>query len=158
MSSIDYDKYTYNGWGLSKECLQVLDKLIIEKSLTRVLEFGSGQSTYFLEDMGIEYVSFDDDLSYSAKCSNVLIRPLKQLSEERFNETVTSGYYDANVFNSLPIFTDKNPRQQNCFYEIKDGDLDGSFDLVILDGPNGNGRSIAFSAMRPFVSSNFYIF
>ena len=30
------------------------------------------------------------------------------------------------------------------FYNIKKDDLDGYYDMVILDGPNGNGRSIAF--------------
>jgi hypothetical protein len=154
---IDYSKYIYDGWGLSEDCLRVLESLIVEKNLNRAIEFGSGQSTYFLKDVGMEYVSFDDDLNYSAKCSNVLIRPLKQLSNDSFNKTIVSGYYDIDEFNVLPRVNNKHSRQQNCFYEIEDEDLSGKYDLIILDGPNGNGRSVAFSFIAPFVSDNCYL-
>jgi hypothetical protein len=35
-------------------------------------------------------------------------------------------------------------RQRNTFYEIKEGELPDVIDVMIVDGPHGNGRSIAF--------------
>jgi hypothetical protein len=34
--------------------------------------------------------------------------------------------------------------QKNVFYDIKDEQLPDVIDIMIVDGPHGNGRSIAF--------------
>ena len=51
-----------------------------------------------------------------------------------------------------------NTRTKNLFYEFLPEDLSGKFDLVILDGPNGSGRSLCFNTIKPFLSDTSYIF
>ena len=47
----------------------------------------------------------------------------------------------------LPKKSPLTTRQRNNFYNIQPGDISGVYDLMILDGPNGNGRNIAFLHM-----------
>ena len=48
-------------------------------------------------------------------------------------------------------------RQRNNFYELRDGDLSGVYDFVILDGPNGNGRSLAYLLLKDHLISGSYV-
>jgi DNA-binding transcriptional LysR family regulator len=50
-------------------------------------------------------------------------------------------------------------RLHNVFYDTDLlQQLQGEVDLVILDGPNGNGRSIAFPLLRGVVKTPFFCF
>lgn len=154
---IDYNKYTYNGWGLSKVALQTLEKLINDNSLTSAVEFGSGQSTHFLEDVGIDYVSFDDDTYYAAPFENVIISDLKELDDSSFSKVINNEveYVDVNLNFKRP--QRKHTRQKNCFYTIQKDLILPKFDLVILDGPNGNGRSLAYNFLKPYLLPTSFI-
>jgi hypothetical protein len=137
----------------------MLDMLSVINSnnINRVLEFGSGQSSYFISDMNIDMVSFDDDVKYSANLDSVLIRDLIQYSDDEFNDIVSNNksYYD--IVNNNTI-TEKHTRQHNCFYKLGRNDINGRFDMVILDGPNGNGRSIAFNVVQNNLSDvSFFV-
>ena len=153
-----FDKLVYNGWGIDKSGMIFIHQLISEQKLQRAIEFGSGQSTLLLEDSSIDYISFDSDTQYSAKTDRVLIRNLKQLDDSTFNDVVNCkvSYIDIQKNFDEPI--EVHTRTKNVFYEFLDQDLSGIFDLVILDGPNGNGRSICFNAIKPFLSKTSYIF
>lgn len=154
---VDLNKYTYNGWGLSRVALSVLEKLIKEYTLKNCIEFGSGQSTYFLNDVGIDYISFDDDIRFSAKVKNVLIRDLIQIDDIMFNSVINGNINYMDICNNFPKFTEKNTRQRNCFYKLNVDDINDKFDLIILDGPNGNGRSISFNVIKPYLKEVSFI-
>ena len=155
---IDYSKYKYNGWGLSKEALKFLEDLVNTHSLNRAIEFGSGQSTYFLEDLGVDYVSFDNNPVYAAQTDKVVFRNLRQLDDNAFDSVITNkvSYFD--ICNKFPQPEEVTLRTANCFYGFEPGDIEGKFDLVIIDGPNGNGRSLAFNAIKNNLSPISYLF
>ena len=149
---MDIDKYKNNGWGLSIESFSIikdtLDKLFSQKKTVRVVEFGSGTSTRFLLDYKTEYdvdlniTSFDNDEKYMYKHKCVKLRPLVECKDDSFEKM----FLEKKIYKNLFVLR-KDPsqtRQRNCFYDIREGDLEGIFDLVILDGPNGNGRSLSF--------------
>ena len=154
---IDYNKYEYNGWGLSKEALKFLEDLVNTHSLNRAIEFGSGQSTYFLEDLGVDYISFDNDPFYAAQTDKVVFRDLRQLDDNAFNSVITNkvSYFD--ICNKFPQPKEVTFKTANCFYGFESSDIEGEFDLVIIDGPNGNGRSLAFNAIQNNLSSISYL-
>lgn len=152
------DKLVHSGWSIDKSGMMFIHQLISEQKLQRAIEFGSGQSTLLLEDSQIDYVSFDSDAKFSAKTDKVLIRNLKQLDDSTFNDVVNCKVSYMDVYKNFDEPTSVDTRTKNIFYEFLDQDLSGTFDLVILDGPNGNGRSISFNVMKPFLSKNSYIF
>lgn len=155
---VDYNKYYLDNWGLSSKALEVIHSLIIEYNLSRVIEFGSGRSTRFLEDINIDYVSFDDDINYKANFPNVLLRPIRQTSIDFYNRMISGEEFNKNEFNTFSILETKSTQQEYCFYDIYKNDLYGKYDLVILDGPNGNGRSIAFNVIKEYIADPCYIF
>lgn len=152
------DKYKYTGWGLSRLSMELLHKLISKEKINRVLEFGSGQSTYFFNDCGIECISFDNDITYAAKTDNVIIKEIIQFSDLDFNNIIEgkTNYYDVLANASKP--KNIHSRMQNCFYNILPDDIKGVFDLFIIDGPHGNGRSISFELIKNHLSPTSFIF
>lgn len=152
----DFKKYESNGWGLSTECFKHIIDIINSDSITRVLEFGSGKSTHFLNDMGMEYTSFDDSIRYAADLKNVFIRELVQISDVDFNDVINNkkSFFDVSEKSTnVKIST----RQRNCFYNIQPHDITGEFDMVIVDGPHGNGRGIAYSLIKQHIRHGGYI-
>jgi hypothetical protein len=155
---MDLEKYKNDGWGLSKKEFEDILEIISnhDKEELRVVEFGSGISTQFLIDINREGVkkitidSFDDDPTYAYKgkdnCLNLMIRPLMECSDGSYNQM-----FDKKDFISELTHQKKTPlhsRQKNNFYTINEGDLTGIYDLMILDGPNGNGRNISYLHMH----------
>jgi hypothetical protein len=159
---MDLEKYKNDGWGLSKPQLQQLLNLIeaIDKPVINVVEFGSGKSTEFLSNINlnllktVKITSFDDneDYAYRGNSNNVdlKIRNLLECSDSDYNKMFESKSFIPSVMvkKESPL----SSRQKNNFYEILDGDLKGVYDLMILDGPNGNGRNIAFLHMKKHLS------
>lgn len=157
---------THSAWSISKKAL----KLLIEKighEITGILEFGAGYSTLFfakfldLNHKNIPMYSFEHNVRFWDKLSkelqpfsfvNLLMPKLKQLSdkeyEELFNSENPSGTY-GHIGKPVPIDLYHHTRLHNAFYKIDLNKL--KFDrinLIILDGPNGNGRSIAFPLLK----------
>ena len=115
-----YDSYWMNGMGFHSTQLEQL-AAILKDGITKVVEFGSGNSTQFLvEDM------------------------------------FKSGEYDEKCFINRQDEID-NFSARNCFYDMTENDLPDDIDLVILDGPNGNGRSISFLHLKNKLSNGAYI-
>lgn len=155
---MDFLKYKNNGIGLSKISLELLEKHIFElckeKGSVKIIEFGSGFSTKFLIDLknyynlDLEIDSFDDSSIYSYKKNindtfvDVKIRKLLHCSKEDYEIMFSNKEYD----HSRMKFYEEQPsyRQKNCFYDIQKDDLKDTYDLVILDGPNGNGRNFCY--------------
>jgi hypothetical protein len=151
---MDINRYKNDGWGLSKKQMTELLNLIndYKKSVVRIIEFGSGKSTEFLGDITtngvkeVEVTTFDDNLNFSYKGnhSNVVlkIRPLVECSDENYEKMFIDRIFDKKVMKTK--VTPLSTRQKNNFYDIQDGDLNGLYDIMILDGPNGNGRNISY--------------
>lgn len=150
---VDFEKYKNDGWGLSKKCFEAIYRIVNNSNkLLNVVEFGSGISTEFLvdliikEDFKLKIISFDNDLKYSAKVKHpdlkLLIRDLVECSDEDFENQFNEKKYNKDNFKLKTTLV--HTRQKNTFYEIKEGDLPDVIDLMIVDGPHGNGRSIAY--------------
>ena len=48
-------------------------------------------------------------------------------------------------------------RQRNCFYNIENNDIVGEYDIIVIDGPNGNGRNISYLHFMKNVKSGTII-
>tara|TARA_R110000796_G_scaffold38670_3_gene97070 strand:+ start:816 stop:1472 length:657 start_codon:yes stop_codon:yes gene_type:complete len=156
---MNFEKYKNDGWGLSKQQFKQLKDIISssKKDELRVAEFGSGKSTEFFVDITLEdikkidIVSFDDNPHYAYKNEgnhhflNLVIRQLLECTDASYEKMFKEKQLDRTL-----LYTKKTPlssRQKNNFYEVKDGDLNGIYDIMVLDGPNGNGRNISFLHM-----------
>lgn len=169
--TITFDAYKNDGWGLSKLAFRKLYDIIDDNSRPsfRIIEFGSGISTKFLIDCAlkmipkqIEILSFDNDPEYMFKSSpeyyffNLLLRKLIECDDDAYELMFENKHYSRNLMHdkNSPLTT----RQKNNFYDIKSRDIHGHYDLMILDGPNGNGRNIAFLHMIGHLKSGSYVF
>ena len=147
-----------NDWRISKRAIGVLFQCILssEKQKLRFIEFGSGKSTFFLCELGVrdfrdyEVVSFDDSEEFAFKGKypflDLKIRSLVETDDIGFERMFSEGVIIPEVLwdKKTPLWT----RQRNNFYKILDGDISGKYDFVILDGPNGNGRSLAWLYLK----------
>jgi len=148
----------YNiGAGLNKkvyvELIKILDSLD-KKQTIRILEFGSGMSTKFFIDYNnlhksnTEITSFDNDLNWCYKqkpedtCLNLHIRPLITCDESDFNAQIKNKTFNRDSFSA--VNTGPAWRQRNCFYDIQEDDIKGEYDIIVIDGPSGNGRNISY--------------
>lgn len=154
---INYSKYKYTGWGLSQKALKALEKIIIDNNINNVLEFGSGQSTYFFKDLKLNHLSIDNDINFSAKVDNVIITNIKQTDDILFSKIINNEIDFEDLVSSLPNITNIHTRMRNCFYDVSNINIDNKFDLVSLDGPHGNGRSIAFNYIKKYINDICYI-
>ncbi len=150
-SRYNFNEVYRNGWGLHRKTCEYM--LEISDKIKNVVEFGSGGSTKFLLDMreslslNFSIDSFDHNDIYCFKVNKeytnfkLNIRQLIQYDNETYNEM----FLNKKTSDKYTIATDiHNTRLQNSFYDIKKSDLKDEYDLVILDGPNGNGRNIGY--------------
>lgn len=163
---IDYELYQNDGWGLSKIGFEKLFELISndERDIIRILEFGSGISTKFFSDLSdalkkeIYVTSFDDSEEYmyhntSNSKITVNLRTLEETTDSYFERMFSDKSYNKK------FMTPKTSNHfRNMFYSLKPDDINGLYDYVLLDGPHGNGRSLAFLHMLGHLSEESIIF
>lgn len=154
---INYNNYQYNGWGLSLKAIKSLERLVAQNNISNVLEFGSGQSTLFFNDLGVNFTSIDNDVNFAAKHDNVQITKIKQTDDKTFNQIINNEVKFKDISSELPVTTNIHTRMKNCFYDVSDLNLNSKFDLIIVDGPHGNGRSIAYNYIQDYVKDIFFI-
>jgi hypothetical protein len=166
------DLENYNiGAGLNKKVyvklMEILDNYDDSKVI-RVLEFGSGMSSKFFIDYQriynkkLELVSFDDSEEWCYKKSveedkvlKLHIRKLIKCKDNDYNYQIENKIINKKMFYKNMQKT--TWRQKNCFYDIQDNDIEGLFDIVILDGPNGNGRNLAYNYIREHLNKDAII-
>ena len=162
-------QYNTNGWTLGKLSLGILQKIILNKpkNKIRIIEFGSGLSTTFLVDLNkellnkeLEITSFDNDVRFSYDNKeqevNLCIRNLVECTDENYQKMLKNKSYSSDA-----MYPKKSPlttRQKNNFYDVQENDIVGDYDLMILDGPNGNGRNIAFLHMMGHLKPGSHVF
>lgn len=145
-------KYNTNGWTISDDGIETLRKIITPGM--NVIEFGSGISTQFFLDFGCMVDSFDNDLAHSHPHAKVV--DLVECDDESFERMFATKLLDSTAFIQMkqPVHT----RQHNVFYNINPSLLKPKYDLLFVDGPHGNGRSLAFLHCINRLSSGSYIF
>ena len=157
---MDYNIYYGSGSGIDKNALTQLYTILNNfDNNINILEFGSGQSTQFFIDYkllskkNIFVDSYDNDPNFAYQNEdnhdflNLYIKPLISCSEYNFNKKLKEKIYNRNYFSphQLPPYNDKNFwRQRNCFYDIDNKELKDHYDIILIDGPNGNGRNLAY--------------
>ncbi len=158
---MDYKKYWNNGMGLHETQLKLLHEVIDQNDIKNIVEFGSGKSTEFFLDLKRKFkykftlCTFDHSDIYSYKKRIVdyflpknsffiKIRKLIFCGDDVFKELFKNKYFDKKLFKVVEDEDLNNFQLRNSFYDIKDEDLPESIDLLVVDGPNGNGRSLAF--------------
>jgi hypothetical protein len=163
---MNIEKYRNDGWGLSKKCLLNIENILNDFKTPNIVEFGSGISTSFLIDYLNEnkkegqVISFDNNLEYATKLKDpklhLKIRNLVECDDKHFNEMFKIKKY---LKHNMILKNEKsiNTRQKNCFYEILDDDIPSSVDLLIVDGPHGNGRSISFLHLKEKLLIGSYV-
>ena len=160
-------KFFNNGMGLHRVQINLLKKLITN-DINNIVEFGSGQSTKFLlthrqkRKLNYNLISFDHNPEYAYNSAEKIydfslhIRPLVQYSKNEFN----TMFFNRKLSENFKIVDKKNInnfRIKNTFYKINESDLPDIIDFVILDGPNGNGRSVAFLHLYKKLKKNSII-
>lgn len=162
MNFNEYSKMKGFIWGLHNNTLEYIYNYIKNNkdNIHRILEFGSGSSTKFLIDvrkeLNLDYsvTSFDHliDFSFNNISSGFtlnirnLIKYNDDVYNQMFDELKVSVNYEIVEDNGKEGLQNElySTRVKNTFYEIDEGDIDGVYDIVILDGPNGNGRNISY--------------
>jgi len=150
---VNLEKYRNDGWGLSRKCFQDIITIIkqINTKPINIVEFGSGVSTEFLVDLisegyDLNIISYDDDIKFASKAIHpnlkLQVTDLVECYDSDFDNQFQQKIYNKNLF--FKKITPVHTRQRNTFYNVVDGQLPDVIDLMIVDGPHGNGRSIAF--------------
>lgn len=171
---MELEKYRNDGWGISIEGFECLLDALRRKAESsadeiRVLEFGSGTSTQFFLDAHLRGVarlhvdSFDNDIAYAFKPTkesegivSLLIRPLVDCAPLQYEKQFRDHSFDRALMTrkTSPVHT----RQSNTFYDLEQGDLNGIYDIVVVDGPHGNGRNFAFLHILGHVKPGTVVF
>jgi hypothetical protein len=126
--------FEYTGWELSPKCLETIQEEIIDRDFhnLNIIEFGSGKSTQVLLDFKNQEPypfsgvldTFDCDPKYAHPYANI-------------REIIS---YDGRIVSFGNDYS---------FYDIREGDLRAErYNLVILDGNHGAGRSVAWNYLK----------
>jgi len=161
-------KYFLEGMGFHRTQIKDLKKLL-NSDVNNIVEFGSGKSTEFLltyrkiKNLNYHIYSFDHNPEYSfsqnQQESNFVLnfRPLIKFSETEFLLMFKNKKL-SNKFNLVKKEKINDFKIENAFYKLDEKDLPSVVDFVILDGPNGNGRSIAFLHLYKKLKNGAVIF
>ena len=162
---MNFNNYDKQGMGLHEKTIEAIYRILQENSIRNIVEFGSGGSTEFFTDANEHRAekyhvdSFDHLEEYSFKgpfhSTNLMIRPLIACGDLDFDFMFKSKMFDRNLFNH-----NVNPNdfaQRNSFYDVSENDLKQEYELALIDGPNGNGRSLSFLFLKDRMKSGSYI-
>ncbi len=157
----------WDGWSLSRTSIIWLAELAIRERLTNIVEFGAGYSTLVLAEYlrqihpKTKLMSFEHQPGYALSIktflpdgSNVQLEcvDLWQVDDTTFDQLFwvkdpVAAFKSAAT--PVPAEHTHETRLRNVFYHYDFETIAAdTVDLVILDGPNGNGRSLAFPFLR----------
>jgi hypothetical protein len=163
---MDFNKYYKNGWGLHWKTSEYIFNILKDNDINNILEFGSGKSTEFFIDSRNELTknysidSFDHSTQYCYQGQtyyflNLMIRDLIICDDDSYNTMFKSKKYTKELFlKTDDIF---NTGIKNATYDIHSDDLKENYDLVLIDGPNGNGRNFAYFYLTGRIKSGAYV-
>ncbi|OQB43236.1 MAG: hypothetical protein BWY06_00211 [Candidatus Latescibacteria bacterium ADurb.Bin168] len=162
------DKRALGGWSLTYGAFLSLYSTIRKTDLSdiQMIEFGSGVSTSILDRIAASCIQIRslttlehdkdwlDATQQSIRCdkTQLLFRHILCVKEETRAEVFGSENPSelwSKVAAVVPADETKNTRLRNAFYDIEGLPISGNQPiLMILDGPHGNGRSLAFPLFR----------
>ena len=154
--------YWAGGMGLHKLQTEVLEKACNQFGSPMVLEFGSGQSTRFLSQLGSNVSVFaiegDERFAYRPQVKNVevVVVPLREISELAFSAALNKGW-DAFSYEGSKTVRETSFRDERIFYDLSAVRLPKSADVVLVDGPNGSGRMLSLVLGAKLVREGGYI-
>ena len=162
----DLKLYSNNDWGLCVPTLEHIKNIIKNNQINSVIEFGSGKSTEFLIDirneLNLNYTidSFDDSQVYcyngnSVDYLNLMITDLIVCSDYDYDEMFKTKIFNREKFKVVDGVFDATIR--NATYDVNFSKLKENYDLVIIDGPHGNGRNFSNFYIKNRVKSGTYI-
>jgi len=149
---MDLNAIGWSPWSISEDGLKGIENVLDNIPFCcdyNIVEFGSGASTLLIENFikesgltRVRLLSFDNSTRYAAKSNNVVICPIVHCSDDSFGAVFKNKKYDPSLFKRN--LSKPKSKQKNCFYKITEEYLPDSIDFLIVDGPHGNGRSLAF--------------
>lgn len=164
---MNLEKYKNDGWGISRKCFKEIKEILDSFDSPVIVEFGSGISTMFLIDyLNLtkktgKIISFENDKNFFDRNNfndeklDIRLKSLLECKDEDFNFLFLNHEYKRSL---MKIKTSKlHTRQRNNFYDISKNELPNKIDLAIIDGPNGNGRSIAFLHLKDKIVPGSFI-
>jgi hypothetical protein len=162
----DIGQYWKNGMGLHSIVLEKIIEIVEKNDIKQVVEFGSGASTKFLLDLRKHLnktffiTSFDHhpDYYFSEIHENLKVNrvDLSYCDDQSFDKMFETHEVNRQSFTNAQHEKD-NFSVKNAFYTIQENDIPSNVDLVILDGPNGNGRSISFLYLKDKIVDDCFI-
>jgi len=154
-------------WSLSYHSMLVIAALIIREDIKHVVEFGAGYSTIALVEFcrqttsSLRWDSFEHQEDFAKRIREHLplderyhlhTPPLVQVSDQNFMDLFSIADPVGYFLSVMARVSDEkllDTRLRNCFYGFDFRYFLGhEFDLVVIDGPSGNGRSLAFPLLR----------
>jgi hypothetical protein len=166
----------YGGMALSNRALTHLcRRMDVRDEPYHILELGGGQSTLFWRELlACELLPIQvTTLEHHHEWANLLskevekfericiqVQTLKQISDEDWAEIFTRPEESLKLWNTcgepVPAHEYDLYTIHNSFYvEIEKLHLqEESIDIMIVDGPHGNGRSLAYALFRNFLKPN----
>lgn len=164
----------FGGWALSLSSLRSLLANIDHPQLTGeccVLELGGGQSTLFWKELselfpGLTVITWEHNQQFVDMLNNrvagssirIEYRKLQQYSDAEWQKifsccnakdienTLTTAHPS-----DLSISEYCNTRAHNVFYNLENIKIpNGKINILVVDGPHGNGRSLAFAAFAKY--------
>jgi hypothetical protein len=168
----------FEGWALSSAALRAFTQYLCHPPQGKgpdrpcIVEFGSGQSTYFWGALLAQKVSLEvhtyEHHPYWAEQADLKSQhrvhihhtPLVQVTDSMKQKMFSQPEHAYRLFHRegvlLPESEWENTRAPNTFY-LTDFEKDFAKEAihgVILDGPNGSGRSLVFSWIMPYLAPN----
>lgn len=153
---MNFSSFVFNGWGLSELAMRAVVDICDNYEIKNVLEFGSGQSTLLFKALNKTLTSFDDSEKYATE--DAVVRDLYQCNDIQFDAFLRGDLFWEDSCDTLTLIKTRHTRQHNCFYKIYSDDINPRTDFVLVDGPNGNGRSIAFQILKRHIKNEFFLF
>lgn len=162
----------FGGWALSKKSIRSFCAHLFSKTDSpNIVELGGGVSTLFWMNMQkicnpiIQVSTFEHNPIWGSKLDSLItdktiqlkVVKIKQISDVEknilFNDPIEASNAWLNMGKTIAADQYENTRIKNAFYSLDNSDFDTfmPIDGLVVDGPHGNGRSIAFVLFYRFI-------
>lgn len=157
--------WSFSGWSLTKDALSSFCHFLPKLSIpSNILELGAGQSTLFWHslmqnNLDFTVTTFEHHPIWAdyvkrrignSSSLRIELLDLKVVNEEEWTKVFSKPKEAENIWNSVGTTVPKEKFEDcsihNAFYQIPPQlfAIMKSIDAIIVDGPHGNGRSLAF--------------
>lgn len=169
----------FGGWALAKNAIRSFATQVLKSNPTpHIIELGSGQSTLFwaffiqTENVNVKISTFEHHPNWGeqikravAHCKAIEIHcyNLRQINDQEWNTIFTFPENAKTSWSRMGTLVTQsefeNTRTRNTFYDIPPQAFPppASIDGMIVDGPHGNGRSLAFPLFFDCLKPNAWI-